>query len=101
MTVFLKRSIALLLIFFCINLSLPQISFSQDHGVQTNTISSVESVSTPEADIAESGSNLKWWMIALGVVAIAAVAAMAGGGGGGGGSNSNPSPSTGNIAVTW
>jgi hypothetical protein len=97
----LKRFIASLLIFFCMNLYLPRLGYTQQTAAQINRISSVESVSTPEADIPEPGSNFKWWMVVLGVVLIGAVAAMAGGGGGGSNSSATTPSNTGNVAVTW
>ena len=100
---FLKRLIALLTIFFCLNLYLPRFGYTQQPAVQITPFSSVESVSVPEADIPESSSSFKWWMVVLGAVVLGAVAAMAGGGGGGD-STSTPAPkpaNTGNVAVTW
>lgn len=97
----LKRIIALLLIFFCMNLYLPRFGHTQQTAPQLNLISSVESVSTPEADITEAGSNFSWWMVVLGVVLLGAVAAMAGGGSGGSSSSTSTPSNTGNVAVSW
>lgn len=102
----MKKIIAFLLIILWIHSYLPRVGFTQSPAAQNNPASSVESVSTPEAEITESGSDFRWWIIVLGVVLIGAAAAMAGGGSGGTSTTpatTSPPPSnnTGSVAVKW
>jgi uncharacterized membrane protein YfcA len=98
----LKRVLAVALVVACMHMYFPRVGWAQQTSPQTALPQMAESVSTPEVNITESGTSIKWWMIALGVALVGIIAAAAGGGGGGSDPvSTTTTPSTGSVSVSW